>query len=184
MKAKKKRNLTRKEMDELILRFSKELVSLRGKAKISQGELANMIGVSRQTYGAIERGDRKMTWCTYLALILFYDYNSNTHQMIRDIGVFPTKITDRFNSPEDNNRVNIMSLLDDRGQGLVKKLDERALSSIRTMMMVEYARCANISGDAAIRAFDGISFVNGDEDDERAAKALRGIRKKKRNDNQ
>lgn len=64
-------NLAEAEKKELISALSQELILLRMKAEISQSELANLIGVSRQTYGAIERGVRLMTWNTYLSLILF-----------------------------------------------------------------------------------------------------------------
>ena len=60
--------LTDEEKQMLIAAITQELIPLRSKAGISQGELANLIGVSRQTYGAIERGDREMTWNTYLHL--------------------------------------------------------------------------------------------------------------------
>ena len=45
-----------------------ELALLRAKADVSQEQVANLIGISRQTYGAIERGNRKMSWSTYLSL--------------------------------------------------------------------------------------------------------------------
>lgn len=77
------------EKEKLISALTPELMMLRTKAEISQGELANLIGVSRQTYGAIARGARKMTWGTYLSLILFYDYKHMTHTFIRNIDVFP-----------------------------------------------------------------------------------------------
>lgn len=66
-----------------------ELQTLRAKAKISQEDLSKMIGISRQTYSEIETGKRKMTWNVFLALLLFYDYNTSTHQMIRTLGIFP-----------------------------------------------------------------------------------------------
>lgn len=85
------------EKEKLISALTPQLMMLRAKAEISQGELANLIGVSRQTYGAVERGARKMTWGTYLSLILFYDYNHMTHTIIRNIDVFPNQLVERFN---------------------------------------------------------------------------------------
>lgn len=86
------------EKDRLISILSTELSVLRTKANISQEDLANIIGVSRQTYGAIERGIRKMTWNTYLAIILFYDYNEITHNFLRNINVFPYELVNRINN--------------------------------------------------------------------------------------
>ena len=92
-------NESGKEM--FIAALTPELELLRVKAGISQGELANLIGVSRQTYGAIERGARGMTWNTYLSLILFYDYNNSTHEFIRTINAFPDTLVEQFNRLEE-----------------------------------------------------------------------------------
>lgn len=80
---------TPEEKDQLINRLAKELPALRGAAKATQDELANAIGVSRQTYNAVEMLKRKMTWSTYMALILFFDYNPNTYDTIRQLDAFP-----------------------------------------------------------------------------------------------
>lgn len=68
------------------------LAALRAKAGITQEELANVIGVSRQTYYAIETLRRPLTWNTYLSLVLFFDTNVNTHILIRDINAYPMEL--------------------------------------------------------------------------------------------
>ena len=68
------------------------LVALRAKAGITQEELANVIGVSRQTYYAIETLRRLITWNTYLSLVLFFDTNVNTHILIRDVNAYPMEL--------------------------------------------------------------------------------------------
>lgn len=70
--------------------LSEHLLALRAKAEITQEELSSIVGISRQTYYAIETGRRQMTWNTYLSLLLFFDTNLNTHSMLRDINAFPT----------------------------------------------------------------------------------------------
>lgn len=62
-----------------------ELLVLRAKARISQGELAEKIGISRQTYSSIETGKQEMSWTTFLALIAYLQNNDNTKKMINDI---------------------------------------------------------------------------------------------------
>lgn len=54
--------LTDEEKDSFIATLTPNLTVLRTKAEISQEELANLIGVSRQTYSAIERKVRRMAW--------------------------------------------------------------------------------------------------------------------------
>lgn len=78
--------------EELIEKLSEELLILRTKTAMSQEEIANAIGLSRQTYSAIEAGKKRMTWRTYLALIMMFDYNPKTHEMIRQINIFPPEL--------------------------------------------------------------------------------------------
>ena len=68
-------SISKEEKKKLITMLAPELVVLRAKAGISQEELSDLIGVSRQTYSAIERGAKQMSWSTFLSLILFYDCN-------------------------------------------------------------------------------------------------------------
>ena len=77
------------EKEQLIDHLTANLPALRGAAQASQEQIANAVGVSRQTYNAIESLKRKMTWNTYMSLILFFDYNPNTHNTIRQLGAFP-----------------------------------------------------------------------------------------------
>lgn len=81
--------LTKEEKDNLIARLTAELPALRGAVKATQDDIANAIGVSRQTYNAIESNKRKMTWNTYMSLILFFDYNPYSHYRIRQLDAFP-----------------------------------------------------------------------------------------------
>lgn len=62
-----------------------ELPVLRAKARISQEEIAEKIGMSRQTYSSIETGKREMSWTTFLALIAYFQNNESTKQMIGEI---------------------------------------------------------------------------------------------------
>ena len=55
-------SISKEEKEKLITTLTPELVVLRAKAGISQEELSDLIGVSRQTYSAIERGAKQMPW--------------------------------------------------------------------------------------------------------------------------
>lgn len=161
-----------------IEKLTSQLTLLRTKADVSQEDLAGVIGVSRQTYGAIERRSRKMTWNMYLSLILFFDYNSKTHNMIRSIAVFPTDFIKRITNDSSPLGYELDSFFSSSNTNIIGSLDDQALQAIRTMIMVEYARCTGMSAEAVIKAFDGINFVKGKitPRDEVAARALRSIR--------
>lgn len=97
MKPASKCLLTNEEKNNFIATLTSNLTVMRTKAEISQEELANLIGISRQTYSAIERKVKKMTWSTYLSLVLFYDHNQKTHNMIRQLSIFPENLIVQFN---------------------------------------------------------------------------------------
>jgi len=78
--------------NQLIDILTKELKVLRAKAEISQQELANRMGVSRQTYGMIETKKQRMTWNHFMALLLLFISNEGTAEIIDRIGVFPPEL--------------------------------------------------------------------------------------------
>lgn len=139
--------LTDEEKDNFIATLSPNLTVLRTKAEISQEELANLIGVSRQTYSAIERKIRKMAWSTYLSLVLFYDHNQKTHKLIRQLAIFPQELIIRFNDGVDYSDFELSSLLGKKSQEIMESLDEQAKGAIRAMVMMEYARCKTSSNN-------------------------------------
>ncbi len=133
--------LTDAEKDSFIATLTPHLAILRTQAEISQEEIANLIGISRQTYSAIERKIRRMSWNTYLSLVLFYDHNQKTHQLMRHLSLFPKELVVRFNEGTDFSSFELSCLLGDKTQDIVECLDEQAKNTIRTVIMMEYARC-------------------------------------------
>lgn len=173
--------LSEEEKYALIEKLTPELPLLRAKAEISQEEIANIIGTSRQTYGAIERKARKMSWNTYLSLILFYDYNKKTHKMIRNISAFPHELIKRFNDGEEPVDFELNMLFKADTKNIIDSLDEQAISTIKTILMVEYSRCNNISGEAVVKFFEGIYFSKKDSFDEKQEDTMRALKNIKRN---
>lgn len=151
-------SLSEETKDELIDLLTPELITLRMKAGISQGELSNLIGISRQTYGAIERHAKRMTWSTYLSLIMFYDRNQNTHQILRAIGAFPEAISKFFNEAPPAEDADSYDFLGQDMKQLLECLDEQAMHSIKSLIMIEYARCKKLPGEVVVKSFDGMSF--------------------------
>lgn len=73
--------------DVLIAKLQKELIILRIKADLTQEELASVIGLSRQTYCQIEKGNSKMAWSVYLALLLFFKSIPSTSELLTLLGI-------------------------------------------------------------------------------------------------
>lgn len=80
------------DRNKLIDILTDELPVLRAKLGISQDDISNIIGISRQTYSAIETRKRKMSWNTFLSLILFYGYNEKTANIVEASGAFPISL--------------------------------------------------------------------------------------------
>ncbi len=170
--------LSDEEKDTLIKELTPELPLLRTKAQISQEEIANIIGTSRQTYGAIERKSRKMTWSTYLSLILFYDFNIKTHKMVRGMKGFPHDLIKRFNDGDEPLDFELGLLFQADSKKIIESLDEQAIATIKTILMVEYSRCNNVSGEAVIKFFEGVNFSQASsfKDNTKITKAIKNIK--------
>ena len=78
----------------LIDQMTANLPVLRKKLKLSQEDLAGLIGTSRHTIASIETGKRKMTWNTFLSLILLFDKNEETAVLLRALQIY----TDDFDN--------------------------------------------------------------------------------------
>lgn len=159
------------ERDILISKLLPGLPVLRMKMGVSQDEIANLIGVSRQTYSSLETGKRKMAWNIFLSLVLIFDYNEQTHNHIHGMGILPN------NSNNKNDRdQGISSFVSMENDDIRNHLDEQAIHAIETVIMVEYARCNNISGEAVIKAFDGKQLTRITNNDVKAQSALERIK--------
>lgn len=176
--------LSEEEKYALIEKLTPELPLLRTKAEISQEEIANIIGTSRQTYGAIERRARKMSWNTYLSLIWFYDYNRKTHKMIRDMKAFPHELIKQINDGDEPHDFELGLLFQSDTKNILDTLDDQARSTIKTILMVEYSRCNNVSGDAVIKLFEGMDLSNNEmsQNHKNTKTALKNIQRKRAGD--
>ena len=81
----------KEEKEVLTKKFAFELPTLRAKVGVSQDDIASAVGISRQTYGAYEKGDRPIPWSMFLALLFYFDYIPSTHRLIRTLELFPSE---------------------------------------------------------------------------------------------
>ena len=169
--------LTEEEQKKYIDALTDELAPLRAKAGISQVDLCTMIGISRQTYSALEGRRRPMMWSTYLSLILFYDNNVDTREMLRRLPAYPRELFLRMNEGRSTEETLLGQSAGELNE-ILKDLDDQARHALKTMLLVEYARCKNIPGDVVVKAFDGISLT-GITTDAATEQALRNIRSRK-----
>lgn len=65
------------EQQRMISVLSQALPYLRKEMGVSQTELANKVGVSRQMISLIERQLQPMTWTLFLAIVFFFKSNND-----------------------------------------------------------------------------------------------------------
>lgn len=140
MKYGKRWSISKAKKQEYINRLLPHLASLRAKAGLSQDELAGLVGVSRQTYCLTESGARSLSWNTYLSIVMFFDYNCNTRDLLRGTGAFPEDLFYHFNPGENKASESSFSEVPELNK-LFFQLDDSGRNTVRTVVASEYARC-------------------------------------------
>ena len=69
------------------------LPALRRMLGVSQEGLADMVGLNRSTIAAIENRKRKLSWDTFLALLLIFIKSPSTDKLLNAMEIY----TDEFN---------------------------------------------------------------------------------------
>ena len=170
------KNVEAKKLDKefkerCIKKLSDKLLDLRLRVGLSQEELGSILGISRQTYSSVETQRKKMTWTLFLSLILFFLNNKDTYEILSDIKLLPSNIFDGYldkNSLED-----ITSFVKIDSKVFAEKLDAKAIHTIETVIMLEYARCNDISGDEVIKTFNGKKFIRITDEDVKTKEAIK-----------
>lgn len=78
----------KKKRDNLMKSFVDELPVLRARLGVSQAEIAEIVGISRQSFNAIETRKKKMNWTVFIALASVFQGNNKTKQMLDSINGF------------------------------------------------------------------------------------------------
>ena len=78
--------------ETLIDNMTENLPVLRKKLKLSQEGLARIIGTSRYTVMLIETRKRRMTWNTFLSLLLLFDKNQDTAVLLRVLSIYTDQL--------------------------------------------------------------------------------------------
>ena len=73
---------------ELINTMVTELPVLRARIGASQADISEKIGISRQTYNAIENGKKKLNWTVFLELFAVFSSDERTLKMLDSMEVF------------------------------------------------------------------------------------------------
>ncbi len=73
--------------EEYINKMVENLPLLRTAISLTQEQLAEKVGVSRQTIIAIEKKRRCLSWTLYLALVAIFLANEKSSELIRNLQI-------------------------------------------------------------------------------------------------
>lgn len=94
--------MTEAEKDQLTIQMTKNLPTLRTALGLTQEALGNHIGPSRYTIMCIENGKRKMSWNTFLLLILVFTQNQETNRLLEPLGIYTSELNEYFKIHEND----------------------------------------------------------------------------------
>ena len=85
-------------------KMAENLMVLRTKLRFKQSELAEKVGLSRQTLLEIEKGKRTMQWNTFLSLLSVFREDSSTNGLLEHFEIYTPELGRYLVSPinEDN----------------------------------------------------------------------------------
>ena len=159
MKYGKRWTISKDKKQEYINRLLPHLASLRASAGLSQDELAGLIGVSRQTYCLTESGARTLSWNTYLSIVMFFEYNCKTKNLLRGTGAFPEDLFYQFNPGENHQGTSSFSEVPELNR-LFIELDEGGRNAVRALLIAEYARCTKCDKSEMVKLMNEVITNN------------------------
>ncbi len=74
--------MTEETKQDYINRMVENLTVLRAKLGVTQSELAEIAGISRQTILSLEKKQRGMTWNMFLSLLFIFTSNPGTEALV------------------------------------------------------------------------------------------------------
>ena len=83
-------------------RMASNLPTLRAKANLSQDDLAERLGFTRQTISALEGKKRDMQWSTFSAITLFFSKDTEVRQLMSVMGILGEDVRETLNIPHDD----------------------------------------------------------------------------------
>ena len=84
--------MTDSERLAYIEKMADNLPTLRTRLSLTQEELGARIGVSRGTVIMLENKQRRMTWNTFLSLILVFSQNKDTNTLLSALDIYTDEL--------------------------------------------------------------------------------------------
>ena len=81
-------DVSSEKREQYVQLMTDNLPTLRAKRRLSQAELGELVGVTRQQIVAIKNEKRKMSWGIFLSLVLLFSSYSATRELLEFFGIY------------------------------------------------------------------------------------------------
>ena len=88
-----------KKKQQYIDRMIDNLPVLRAKRRLTQRDLAELIGVSNYSISGMEKRQRKMTWNTFMSLLPVFLSDEESAELLRVFGIYTDELESLFRTP-------------------------------------------------------------------------------------
>lgn len=68
--------------DELIKKVSDELINIRKESKLTQDELGNILGISKNTIVNVEKGGKQLSWAVVMSVVMLFNQANSIKSII------------------------------------------------------------------------------------------------------
>lgn len=90
------KKLSEESKSNSIKNMSDHLVALRTMLHLTQAQLAEIMGVTRQTLVLYETGKRVMTWNTFLSLMFIFTQKRETRELLNILNIYTDEMKDLY----------------------------------------------------------------------------------------
>jgi len=87
--------------DESISRMTENLKVMRNKLGLTQGGLAEKVGISRQTLVNMENKNREMSWNIFVALVTVFRAERGTSDLLDHFGIYSADLCRHLTTPKN-----------------------------------------------------------------------------------
>jgi len=92
------KRLSEESKSNSIKNMSDNLVALRTMLHLTQAQLAEIMGVTRQTLVLYETGKRVMTWNTFLSLMFIFTQKRETRELLNILNIYTDEMKDLYDN--------------------------------------------------------------------------------------
>ena len=82
--------------------MAENLPALRARLGLSQTQLADCFGVTRQTISSIENQSRELSWTNFLSLLFLFLQNAQTAKLLPVMGIYTDELARIFSFTDLN----------------------------------------------------------------------------------